>query len=609
LWSDLDAPLTFNGSVALPANPYSIQTQVINCKLSTAEFRQLFEGRIWNPHLKPVIQQTLARGRQELEGAPISIVLLSGGSANIGWLRTLLDRDFSNELHNAPVLLEPDYQEVVAKGLAAECARRFYSEGDFAAVTYNRLCLVLEPDKRGREIKPFMPREEGLPDVRKMRGVLLPSASVLKAFVDRPMRWRVKLDRPPRSRLDYYFLRSSFDPDDIQQLQNPEQTTAVTPKSAKFGPALTVELRVREDGTASPRFIYREGDPESSTEARPFFLDMTYGASRAGPGAYIGFDFGTSNSALCFVDPPSIEVYSKRSKEPSWRELSDLVALLPYPLAVSLESYLGCADTRRLVDRAREFTEAALAMAAYVAFLEYCGRKGSRESKFFKGFTQRSAGPLWALLKDALQQMRSNAQISAPYLKLVSGDFYQIIDDFVTFLSQHKHQKAHDTDRDHLYPVRILANVSHSVFSQNLFGFFEEVRKRRFAKGYEGLFRQACGPSRFIDLYQYQGDEAFSEDQAFLVNTTNSFALPLQPLLFWHSCGRHPDSEFGHCYIFDTKTKEGAAFKAAGHSCTLEIVRSDKEFAGLNEYLTSFESADQPIDRVAIGTLDRRRSD
>jgi hypothetical protein len=172
------------------------------------------------------------------------------------------------------VLLEPDYQEVVAKGLAVECARRFYSEGDFAAVTYNRLCLVLEPDGRGREIKPYSPREEGLPDVGKMPGVLLPSASVLKAFVDHPMRWRVKLDHAPKSRLDYHFLRSSLDPEDVQALQNPGHTVVVTPKNARFHPTLAVELSVRDDGTASPRFIYREGgaDQERIFDSRFGFL-------------------------------------------------------------------------------------------------------------------------------------------------------------------------------------------------------------------------------------------------------------------------------------------------------------------------------------------------
>ena len=130
-------------------------------------------------------------------------------------------------------------------------------------------------------------------------------------------------------------------------------------------------------------------------------------------------------------------------------------------------------------------------------FQEEPNKKGTRESKLFKGFAQRSAGPLWALLKDAMRQLESRAVISAPYLDLMSGEVYPVVDKFVTFLSQHKHQKAQH--EDHLLPVKIVANVSSRVFGHNLFGFFEDVRKRKFAKGHEGLFRHASGPSRFIE--------------------------------------------------------------------------------------------------------------
>jgi len=61
--------------------------------------------------------RTLARGKEELEGAPISLVLLSGGSANIGWLRELIQEEFAvDQLEGVEILPLPDYQEVVAKG-------------------------------------------------------------------------------------------------------------------------------------------------------------------------------------------------------------------------------------------------------------------------------------------------------------------------------------------------------------------------------------------------------------------------------------------------------------------------------------------------------------
>jgi hypothetical protein len=395
----LDAPLATVASVPMPKDPYSEESAMFNGKFSANEFRELFLQKVWNPLLRPIIKLALQRGKEELAGASISVVLLSGGSANIGWLKELLMRDFYDELSSAEILPQPDYQEVVAKGLAVECTRRSYSDdGDFASVTYNRLCLVLDSDEKGRQLKPFVARTEGLPEVRKMPGVLLPSASVLKGFADTPIRWRVRLEHPPRQRLDYYFLRSSLDPDDFQNLHNPgpSQSTVVTPRGTSFDAAINLELVVREDGTATPTFVYREGHSEAdrcAVTGQPFALDMTYRQSITGAGAYVGFDFGTSNSAVCFVDRKSISEYTKRATESSWRELSELVGSLPYPLAVPLEKYLGEVDEARLIEQAREFTEAALAIAAYLTFLEYCVHVSS--TKLFRGFTQRSAGPLW----------------------------------------------------------------------------------------------------------------------------------------------------------------------------------------------------------------------
>jgi hypothetical protein len=252
----LDAALSLSVPVAIPANPFAV-SPMINCQLSATEFREVLVKRIWLHELKEVVQKVLDRGKDELNGAPITVVLLSGGSANIKWLRELLKRDFRVELAHAEVLELKDYQEVVSKGLAVECVRRFYDpEGDFASTTYNRLCLILDPDKSGFRLKPFHSKKSGLPDA-KIAGVLLPSSSALSKFIGEPMRWKVRLEKNPSQRLDYYFLRSSFNPNDVESLQNVEEHTVFTPKNCKFDANLQVELTINPDGTAIPRFIYR----------------------------------------------------------------------------------------------------------------------------------------------------------------------------------------------------------------------------------------------------------------------------------------------------------------------------------------------------------------
>ncbi|MEK6337224.1 MAG: molecular chaperone [Acidobacteriota bacterium] len=597
-WS-LDTPHSLSVPVVLPKHPFLADDQAVNLQLQATELRDIFANKVWKQRLVPVIGHALQRGKEELNGAPISVVLLSGGSANMRWLGELLQRDFSQDLTHAEVLRIPNFQEVVAKGLAIECARRFYNQdGDFASVTYNRLCLILDADSSGQEVRSFKPRTTGLPSVADLPGVLLPSASVLKNFMDRPMKWRVRLDRPPRRQLEYYFLRSSFNPNDIQNLQNVEEHTVYTPKGTAFDQHLQVQLIVKPDGTSVPRFVYKTGkseEEETAIAGKPFYLDMTYNVAGSGAAAYIGVDFGTSNSSVSFVDASSVEIYRTRSEEASWVELSDLVAILPYPLAAPLASYLGQSDQSGLVTHAMGFVEAALAMAAYVAYLDYCLHKGRGETHIFKGFTQRSAGPLWAFLKECLTQSGKRAAISAPYAELMAPELHKPIDDVVTFFAQWKHGKTSDSSIDSLRPVQILANISQKVFAENSFGFFEHVRKQRFALEYAGLFRYASGSPPFIRVLDYHGAEAFSEDEPFLFNEESGTALSLQPLLFWDRCINHPDVGT-HCFVFDKPEKqEGSfSFKAVSFPCVLQVSLAN-EYSALAQRLMQLLQRDPPL--------------
>jgi len=243
----LDAALDLKVPITIPGQLFSEETGTKTVYLGASRLRELFVERIWRSQLRPLIDQTLARGRTELAGAPISVVLLSGGSANIGWLKELINYDFGRQaLQGTDVLPLPDYQEVVAKGLAVECARRFYNDtGDFSSVTYNRLCLLLNPDGAGCEPRPFGVQTPGLPKVQDTPGLLLPSASVLEGFIENPMRWKVRLNHPPRHQLGYFFLRSSFDPEDVKNLYNVEEQVVHTPPNSSFDARLQVELVAR----------------------------------------------------------------------------------------------------------------------------------------------------------------------------------------------------------------------------------------------------------------------------------------------------------------------------------------------------------------------------
>ncbi len=606
-WS-LDSELDISYPVVVPADPFSSGEKVLTVKLTGNELRDIFIRRIWGQNLKNVIRQALQRGKEELGGSPIAVVLLSGGSANIRWLIHLIKRDFAESLSGAEILELPDFQEVVAKGLAVECARRFYNkEGDFSSVTYNRLCLLLDPDKTGWDPRPFTPRTAGLPEMKEKRGVLLPSASILQNFIEKGMQWRVRLNHPPRRQLDYYFLRSSLDPEDLESLQNVVDHTVFTPKECNFDASMHVELLVKSDGTAYPRFIYRIGRTEAErlqVDGRPFYLDVTCSQMESLPAAYVGLDFGTSNTSVSYVDQLAISTFEKRASERSWTRLSDLVTVLPYPVAAPLSQYLSQTDPVSMFHKAREFVEAALCLAAYITYLEYCVRSGGKNTHILKGLTQRSPGPLWQLFKKVSTELGDKGDLSDPYRELQSQGFQSILDQAVTFLGKAKHEKAELGSFNLHRVVEILANITNKAFSDCRLGFFDHVGKQKFTKEYQGLYRHAHGPNPpFIIASKYRGIFSFSKDECMIYCSGTGKALPLQPLIFWERCRNHPDIEDGHCFFFDKEERGIFTFKAVGYPCVC-VVSESNEYAELGKLLAGMRSEDPKLEVLDVGVLE-----
>ena len=604
-WS-LDSAPTLSVPVAVPNDPFVPDSSIVNLQLSAAELRHIFVSKIWDKELKPGIKLTLQRGREELNGAPITVVLLSGGSANIGWLSHLLRNDFAPDLQNSELLQLKDFQEVVSKGLAVECARRSRPDnrnGDFANVTYNRLCCILDPDDTGLELKKFLPKDDALAK-SDIPGILLPSASIISQFKDRPMRWRVHLDKAPRRNLNYYFLRSSLDPNDIVNLQNLEEHVIYTPRNCSLDQDLTLELTVAEDGTTTPKFIYKQGRTESETvhrEGRPFYLDMTTGDNALPATAYIGLDFGTSNTSVSYVDQTSIQFYRRRSHEKDWNELGDLSTSLPYPLAAPLANYLCQTDQQRLANAAREFLESALTMAAYVAYLDHCCSLGRADVRLFKSFTKRSAGPLWGLFQESMKQSAGRRSISSGYDALLEPGLFEEINQAVSLVAQHKHGKISDSSANVLRPVQILANVSQQVFEDLSFGYFQQVQKQRFATSYEGAFRRAHGRPPFVQSLKYQGTISFSDNETYVVNQVTRKALSLEPLILWSSCPLHPELENGHCYLYDSVERDGTyTYKAVGFTCVLKA-GTGGHFVELSKQLKGMFESDKPVYTVDVG--------
>ena len=526
--------------ISVSINPFGQNSPVATLLLDASMMRNTYENKIWAPRLREAVASTIARARNELSGQQITIVLLSGGSSNIRWLRPLLERDLHTSLPDAQVLeLSENFQEVVAKGLAIECARRYYThgQGDFRAVTYNRLCLVLRPDDSELEIKRFRATGEILgPRISSNleEGIILPSASSLRGLIGQPLRWKVKLSKPPKRSLEYFFLRSSFDIDDHVALFNVENRKVFTPPKTNFQQNIEVELVVREDGTVEPRFIYTRNDrsEEKTVSGRPFYLDMTFASDEAIGETYLGFDFGTSTSACSYVDSRDIQTIEDRSRSSGWRELSDLANDLPYPAASPLARFLSETDSSKQFDRGRAAVEGLLTVAAYVTFADHCATS-VRPTNHFKGLAHRSAGPLWALLRNIITTDSKRLLFSSPFSDLFAEPNYSQLNKWISEIAMGKHDKEFRID--FVTFLGILGNAVARVFNDLIFGVFEAVTPKRFSTGqFHGIFRNLKGTSQtFIHALKYEGPCAFSDAEVFVVNPQSEIALSLSPLFLW----------------------------------------------------------------------------
>lgn len=606
-WS-LDANLNESILIDIPENIFDENNcNIYKAKLTANKFREIFTNEVWVKKLKPIIKKTIDRGKNEFLNENISVALLSGGSSNIKWLRILLEKDFKHDLEYVEIFDLPNYQEVVSQGLSIECARRFYNEekeGDFSSVTYNRICLLLSANSIECEPRKFKPKTKGLPTVEEP-AVLLPSASVLKNFIDKELKWRVKLNKRPTKSLDYYFLRSTLNYEDLDNRFNIPYFRVFTPQPCKFDSYVTVQLKVDKNGTAIPTFIYKTDRNEKVVMAKqgnPFPLDITY-AQENPSNAYIGFDFGSSNTSISFIDEKSIKIYQTRRQEEGWQDLSNLVETLPYPASSPLASYLCQRDLDKRVIHSIKFAENTLSFLSYIIYLELCATRDIK-SKIFKGFTQRSAGPIWKLLQTCFNKISSDSLFCSNYGVLLNNESnLNLIDNFITQVSQFKHDKISSNEIDTERPVKILANLCSRIFEHYCFGYFEEVKKQKFKNSNSGLFRIAHGKPPFTRSAIYEGKELFSPESAILINCKKNILIKLDPLIFWESCDHHQDLHNGHCYFYDKISKKNVVnFTAINYPCNI-LATSDNKLSEYLDFIIEMKEKDIPREIIKIEKL------
>lgn len=340
-------------TLEIPDDPFSEAPDRIPFYLSAEMLRDVFVREIWARKIKGCIKKAIKTASDALAGRPLDIVLLSGGSANLRWLEELIRREFVDDLQGAAIVsLREDYQEVVSKGLAIECARRGYEpNNEFSDVTYNPLFLVVNPDEKGEERKRY--RLISTPfkiDDCAADSQLLSSACDLDIKNEEKITWRVRLDHPPKHHLKYYFLKDPTTTEDLESRYNFVESSVTTNPGARFDSTIQVQLIIRSDGTATPTFIYRtdqDGKIAESVTGEPFCIDLVSANQDTSRAAYIGIDFGTATSAVTYVDWAQIELFESREKDEVWLQLNELVDL-PSLIAIPIKALLLSSQQYRL---------------------------------------------------------------------------------------------------------------------------------------------------------------------------------------------------------------------------------------------------------------------
>ncbi|GFR71017.1 hypothetical protein ElyMa_003801900 [Elysia marginata] len=391
---------------------------------------------------------------------------------------------------------------------------------------------------------------------------LVPSAQSLKHFFDSELQWKIKLNKSPKHHLDYHFSR----PDSNNKFYsyNVEETRVNTRDSKHFDSTITVQIVIREDGTVTPKFIYKVGNlgfgtEENAVTGRAFHIDMTSDAHEIKTGDhFIGFDFGTSNSSLCVLDSNKIKVTTLRQQSSSWSGLSACISQLPFPVAFSIRKFLSTTQKRDIPAAAREAFESCLAFMAYTAAAE--ASLSSPIDNLMRGFRHRSMGPLKAMLEAALRSIGKNAKFSNGFSDLFSSEnkisLNKAIDDF----NDHKHDKLGEQNATWQEYVELVVKVLSKSIENKLFGYSAECCAAPFSSdSYEGLFKVANDNAPFINSYTYTSNQNISDSFALLYDKDSGEALCLSPFIFWFYRS-HTSAPHG-CFWLDKKEGNDAIVK------------------------------------------------
>ena len=305
-------------------DPFDLKSELIQIDLTISDYKEIVI-EFWNNHLKSCIKQTIDKSKKTVSFENFDIVLMSGGTSNIGWFKELIKRDFQKFVEGNKVVEIENYKNVVSKGLAIECALRHplktkiintkeyksvdlennlipelneeslviepnevvhknikKNENSFESVVYNSIDLIFRNSNSITEKPRYKILNKGI-NIESNGFSLIKSANEIKDFINIPIQWKLNLSERPLHYLDYYVLNNSIDEHEINNsidehgfLKNESRLNWSDQRintHYRFQKELILQLTIKNDSTGIIELI--EPKSKYSVKSEPFLLDIT----------------------------------------------------------------------------------------------------------------------------------------------------------------------------------------------------------------------------------------------------------------------------------------------------------------------------------------------
>lgn len=324
----------------------------------TGEDLKIVIQDMWRRHYGEIIVKTVNEAKERLLAMKSSLtridkVLVAGGSSRLPFMKEEISTVLPTLVSKENIFIGSDIGEAVAYGIACECREQIkrdptLSAGKIAPCILNDLYLGF---KKARNDSVSIPRirhkNTSLKDGQLLSTPFEIEGSVLKFEVDLPFAVNNKLfylftDKPIRNAINVEHINLGNDVISI-------------PKLNKLSKKCELHLDIKSNGFIKPVFyFYGKGsaaDKNGQAVECPEFYFPNFQVKEGN--AYIGLDFGTSNSYL--VRFASIPEEVTATQYPEFT-VSPKVKSRLMDLNLRIEEYRegGCFSKERLIQHAQE---------------------------------------------------------------------------------------------------------------------------------------------------------------------------------------------------------------------------------------------------------------